>query len=63
MDIEKLRTLRIIKRIPQGKLAKEVGTSQARMSLIENGLAEVRPDERVKFAKALGVPLREIWDE
>ena len=63
MGIEKLRVLRVIKRIPQGKLAREIGTSQARLSLIENGLATVRDDEKVRFAKALGVRPQEIWEE
>ncbi len=60
MNIEEIRIERIRKRIPQGKLAKQIGTSQARLSLVENGMATLNSEEVKKICKVLGLRSEDI---
>jgi|RhiMetdeSRZDD1v2_1073273.scaffolds.fasta_scaffold1579781_2 predicted transcriptional regulator len=47
----------------QYHLARLVDIPQSRVSLIERGLIEPRPDERERIAKALGCSEEELWPE
>ena len=49
--------------ITQYDVAEAVGISQAKMSLIEQGRISPSQDEKVKIAKALEVPVEELWPE
>ena len=59
--MNKLREVRVVKRISQFRLGLNTGIHQSKISLIENGLVQPRDDEKRKFAKALGVMVKEIW--
>jgi transcriptional regulator with XRE-family HTH domain len=61
--INRLRELRVIKRVTQFQLRLQTGIHQSKISLIENGLVTPEADERRKLAKALGVNPEEIWLE
>lgn len=59
-----LKDIRIkVKEMSQWKLAQESKVHQSRISLIENGLVEATEDEKKKLAKALNVPVSEIFPE
>lgn len=58
-----LREVRVMKRCNQWDLALKTGISQSRISLIENGYVEPRPEEKRALAKALGVAQKEIFQE
>jgi predicted transcriptional regulator len=47
----------------QYHLARLADIPQSRISLIERGLVEPRPDERERIAKALGCPEEHLWPE
>lgn len=57
---EKVRALRLQKKLSQATLAKRAGVSQATISALEKGEPEVKHATLVQVAAALGVPLREI---
>ena len=57
--MNKLREIRVVKRITQFQLRLSTGIHQSKISMIENGLVEPREDEKKKLAEALGV--EEIW--
>jgi len=57
----KLREVRVVKRITQFQLRVATGVHQSKISLIENGLIEPREDEKKRLAKALGVGLEDVW--
>jgi transcriptional regulator with XRE-family HTH domain len=59
--MNKLREVRVVKRISQFRLGLDTGIHQSKISLIENGLVEPREDERKRLAKALKVKVEEIW--
>lgn len=61
--MNKLREKRVVKQITQFQLRIATGIHQSKISMIENGLIEPRPDERRKLAEALGVSPEEIWDK
>lgn len=68
MGIEKprpnrLRVLRAERRITQLTLARKAGMNVARVSFFENGLAEPKPRERARLARALKVPVVEAFPE
>lgn len=58
----RLREIRVIKRVTQFRLRLSTGIHQSKISMIENGLMEAREDEKQKLAKALHVKSEEIWD-
>lgn len=60
--MNKLRDIRVIKRVTQFQLRLLSGIHQSRISLIENGLIEPREDEKQRVAKALQVMPEEIWE-
>jgi transcriptional regulator with XRE-family HTH domain len=59
--MNKLREIRVVKRISQFQLRLLTGIHQSKISMIENGLIEAREDERQKIAKALHLKVEEIW--
>jgi len=61
--MNKLRELRVVKRVTQFQLRIVTGIHQSKISMIENGLVTPREDERKRLAKALGVRLEEIWED
>jgi transcriptional regulator with XRE-family HTH domain len=61
--MNRLREVRVVKRITQFQLRLSTGIHQSKISLIENDLVEAREDEKEKLAKALGVKGEEIWGD
>jgi transcriptional regulator with XRE-family HTH domain len=59
--MNRLREIRVVKRITQFQLRLSTGIHRSKISLIENGLVEAREDEKDKLAKALDVKVEEIW--
>jgi len=59
--MNKLREIRVVKRITQFQLRLSTGIHQLKISLIENGLVEPREDEKQRLAKVLHVKPEEIW--
>jgi transcriptional regulator with XRE-family HTH domain len=59
--MNRLREIRVVKRITQFQLRLSTGIHQSKISLIENGLVEPREDEKQRLAKALHVRPEEIW--
>lgn len=57
----RLRVLRAEQDITQLTLARKARVNVTRVSFIENGLADAKPDEREKLAKALGVPVTDVF--
>ena len=57
----RLKEIRARKRVTQFNLRLLTGIHQSKLSLAENGLIELRPDEKKKIAKALGVEVHEAW--
>lgn len=57
----KLREVRVVKRITQFQLRVATGVHQSKISMIEHGLVEPSEDEKKRIAKALGVQLESIW--
>ena len=60
--MNKLREIRVLKRITQFQLRLASGIHQSKISLIENGLIESTEDEKKRIAKALGVEVEKIWN-
>jgi transcriptional regulator with XRE-family HTH domain len=56
-----LRVIRAEKRITQFQLRLMTGIHQSKLSMAENDLIELRPAEKAKLAKALGVGVKDIW--
>ena len=61
--MNKLREIRVVRRVTQFQLRVSTGIHQSKISMIENGLIQPRDDEKKKLAKALGVQVGEIWGE
>jgi transcriptional regulator with XRE-family HTH domain len=59
--MNRLREIRMLKRITQFQLRLATGIHQSKISLIENGFVETREDEKERLAEALGVGAEEIW--
>lgn len=59
--MNKLREIRVIKRITQFQLRLSTGIHQSKISMIENELVDPREDEKKRLSKALGVRPEEIW--
>ena len=60
--MNRLREIRVVKRITQFQLRLSTGIHQSKISMIENGLVDPREDEKKRLAKALGVRMEEIWE-
>ena len=56
--MNKVREVRVVKRISQFRLGYSTGIHQSRISLIENGLIEARDDEKEKLAESSWGPGR-----
>lgn len=61
--MNRLREIRVVKRITQFQLRVSTGIHQSKISMIENGLIEPRDDERRRLAEALGVRTEEVFRE
>jgi DNA-binding XRE family transcriptional regulator len=59
----RLREVRVLRRISQYVLALQTGIQQSRISLIENELITPKEEEKQKIAKALGVKVEAIFYE
>jgi transcriptional regulator with XRE-family HTH domain len=59
--MNRLRDVRVLKRVTQFELRLRTGIHQAKISMIENGLVDARDDEREKFAEALGCRVRDLF--
>jgi transcriptional regulator with XRE-family HTH domain len=59
---QKIKKLRAVKGITQEKLAETAGISVDFLSLIERGRNAPSLESIEKIAKALGVPVKEIFD-
>ena len=62
-SMNKLREIRVVKKISQFQMRIATGIHQSKISLIENGLIEPRDDEKKRLAKALGRRPEEIWED
>ncbi|MGB7296824.1 MAG: helix-turn-helix transcriptional regulator [Candidatus Aminicenantales bacterium] len=63
MRNEKLRTVRVLKRLPQDALAALTGLDRSVISRIENGWLEPSAQQRKTLAAALGVLEGSIFSE
>lgn len=52
--MNRLREVRVVKRITQFQLRLSTGIHQSKISMIENGFIEPNEDEKQRLAKALG---------
>jgi transcriptional regulator with XRE-family HTH domain len=59
--MNKLREIRVVKRITQFQLRLSTGIHQSKISMIENGLVAPKEGEKQRLAKALHVRPDEIW--
>ena len=57
----RLRDVRVLKRITQFQLRLQTGINATKISFIENGLMEPKPEEVRKLARALNVAPEEIF--
>ncbi len=58
---EKLRNVRVLKRLTQYDIQMRAGIPQCKISLIERGYLQPKEEEKKRLAKALGVRPEEIW--
>ena len=61
--MNKLREVRVVKRITQFELRGRTGINPAKISLIENGYIEPTDDEKQRLAEGLGVSVEEIFPD
>lgn len=59
--MNKLREVRVVKRVSQFQLRLSTGIHQSKISMIENSLVLPREEEKERLAKALHVRMQEIW--
>lgn len=59
--MNRLREVRAVRRVTQFELRIATGIQPSKISLIENGLVEPKPDEARKLARALNVAPEEIF--
>lgn len=59
--MNRLREIRVTKRITQFQLRLSTGIHQSRISMIENGLVHPSEDEKKRLSRALGVRTEEIF--
>ena len=58
--MNRLREVRVVKRVTQFQLRVTTGIHQSKISMIKNGLIEPMEEKR-RLAKALGVGVQEVW--
>jgi transcriptional regulator with XRE-family HTH domain len=61
--MNRLREVRVVKRLRQFDLRDLTGIHPSKISLIENGLVEPRPDEILKISKALDICPEQIFEK
>lgn len=61
--MNRLREVRVVKRVTQFQLRLSTGIHQTKISFIENGLVQPREDEKRRLSRALGVRPEEIFPE
>ena len=61
--MNKLREIRVVKRVTQFRLRLATGINPTKISLAENGLIELSQGEKEKLAKALDASVSEIFGE
>ncbi len=61
--MNRLREVRVVKKISQFQLRLLTGIHQSKISMIENGLVQARGDEQEKLSRALGVRPEEIFPQ
>jgi len=59
--MNRLREVRVVKRVTQFQLRLETGIHQSKISLLENGLMQPRDDEKKRLSKALGATPQELF--
>lgn len=59
--MNRVREIRVVKRITQFQLRLNTGIHQSKISMIENGLVEPREDEKQRLTKALHVKSEELF--
>ena len=59
----RLRTARKARGMTQGELCKIVGLDQAFLSRLENGAVEGTPTQIINIARAIGIPIAQVYDE
>ena len=59
--MNRLREIRVVKRVTQFQLRLVTGIHQSKISFIENGLVEPREDEMKRLSRALGVQIHELF--
>ena len=57
----RLRDVRVLKRVTQFQLRLQTGINATKISFIENGLIQPKEDEVKRLSKALGVRPEEIF--
>jgi transcriptional regulator with XRE-family HTH domain len=60
--MNRLREIRVVRRITQFQLRLITGIHQSKISMIENNLIDPKDDEKKRLAKALGVRSEDIWN-
>jgi len=58
----KLREIRVLRRISQYVLALQTGIPQPKISIIENSLVKIKEEEKEKIAKALNLKVEDIFN-
>lgn len=58
----RLRTWRLQQQLTLQEIADLTGVSQPMLSQVERGLRELAPLTKVKVARRLGVPVRDLFD-
>jgi transcriptional regulator with XRE-family HTH domain len=61
--MNRLREVRVVKRISQFRLRLATGIHQSKISLIENGLIEPREDEKERLVEALKCTVYDLFPE
>jgi transcriptional regulator with XRE-family HTH domain len=61
--MNKLREVRVVKRITQFRLRLSTGIHQSKISMLENDLIQPSQDEKQRLAKALGTEVENIFPE
>ena len=59
--MNKLREVRVVRRISQMQLRLLTGVNQTKISWIENGYIKPKPEEKEKLSRALGLPVEAVF--
>ena len=59
----RMRTARKAKGMTQSELSQKTGLDQAYISRLENGTAEGSPTQILNIARAIGVPIAQLYDD